>query len=243
MRCEECNRKGTPSAEKRVYFCTLCGELRCEDHTIWIPAHLLDSQSVISSLLMTKPVDGWYAFCTRPAHIPQGVSIWFGRGKKEGRIVEDVLPSEKHSGLEQFALWETGAVEEGFEKHFNVADYELSCALSAVMRLVLHLYRTEDQPAIRLKRIHSLVFKSVAASKPLLFPVDFESLLGELGESPTSEAALRYVCSRCGVVVCLNRQASFHDLSLFRRLARRPEAVIPIDVTASKKRPLLRQAP
>lgn len=241
MRCEECSRKGFSSRGKRLYFCTLCGELRCEDHTIWVPAHLLVTHQAIPNLLMTKPIEGWYAFCTRPAHIPQGVSVWFGRGRREGRVVEDVLPVEKSSGLELFVMWETGTIEEGFERHYDTVEYELSCALSAVMRFVLHLFKTEDQPRIRLTRIHTLVFKSVAASKPLLFPVAFEDFAGELGESPPLEATLRYVCSRCGVVVCLNRQASFYDRNRFSRLARNPETIMPIDVTSSKREPLLRQ--
>ncbi|NHI83936.1 MAG: hypothetical protein EAX81_06515 [Candidatus Thorarchaeota archaeon] len=234
MRCEECNRKGRSSKGKKVHFCSLCGELRCEDHTVWVPAHLIDKLVKSSGLLMTKPIDGWYAFCTRSPHIPQGVSIWFGRQKKRGRVVENILPSEKTKGLEQFAMWETGRVEEGFENHFNVKDYEISCAIFPVMRLILHIFTNEDQNSRLALLIHSLVFKSVAATKPLLFPVEYEDLISELGESPTLDATLRFVCSRCGVVVCMNRQAPFFDRARFGHLARRPETIIPIDIASSK---------
>ena len=174
---------------------------------------------------MTRPIDGWYAFCNRAAHTPKGISVWSGKSKNEGTVVEEVLPSQKTDGLEKFPMWETGVVIGGFEKHRNPQEYRLSCAFVPVMNLILQLYRTERDRSDFLERMHRLIFESIAAKKPLFFSVAWENFIEALGVNPTLEDLLRLTCSRCGVVVCLNRLAPFFDRSLFRQLIRSPDSV------------------
>ena len=234
MRCEECIKSSKSSGAKRVHFCALCGCLRCEDHSIWVPSHRLSAIPEISKLLMTKPVDGWYAFCGRHAHVPKGVSTWSGRGRKEGTVVEEVLPTRKIEGLEQFPMWETGTVKGGFERHRDPHDYRLSCAFVSVMNLILQLYRTGRKRSDFLSRIHLLIFESVASKKPLFYSVTNEAFHRALGNEPSLEELLSFACSRCGVVVCLNRQAPFFDRPTFEQLARFPDSA-PFDGDINSK--------
>jgi hypothetical protein len=200
-----------------------------------VPAHRISGIKDIQGLLMTKPVDGWYAFCNRPAHVPRGVSVWSGKSKNEGTVVEEVLPSQKAEGLEQFPMWETGIVIGGFEKHRAPEEFRPSCTFVPVMNLILQLYRTEKSRSDSLPRMHRLVFESIAGKKPLFFSLTWEEFSNTLGNNPTLEDLIRLACSRCGVVVCLNRQAPFFDMSLLKRLIRAPDTVQVIKPVESKK--------
>jgi hypothetical protein len=188
---------------------------------------------------MTKPIDGWYAFCDRPAHVPRGVSIWSGRGRKEGTVVEEVLPTQKIEGLEQFPMWETGIVKDGFERYLDPQDYRLSCAFASVMNLILQFYRTERHQSEFLSRIHLLIFESVASKKTLFFSLPRVEFDQSIGTEPSLEDLLSFACTRCGVVACLNRQAPFFNNSLFARLARAPESAIPPEDIDSRRQPHL----
>lgn len=243
MRCEECIKSPKSIGAKRVHFCSLCGRLRCEDHSIWVPSHRLSNVPEIQGLLMTKPIDGWYVFCDRPAHIPKGISAWSGRGRKEGTVVEEVLPSQKTEGLEQFLMWETGTVKGGFERHRNPQDYRLSCAFASVMNLILQLYRTERKRSDYLSRIHLLIFESVASKKPLFFSVTREEFGQALGNEPSLENLLSFACSRCGAVICLNRQSPFFDRLLFGQIARTPDSVLADEEIDSRSRQPLHPVP
>ena len=109
MRCTECDRSRSKRVSQRIYLCALCGEPRCELHATWVPAHMIDdaieSASQIQTMLINKPVEGWYAFCGQTGHIPRGVSIRFG---KERTGVPGLCLSELYSGMHASIKWKCG---------------------------------------------------------------------------------------------------------------------------------------
>ncbi|MFQ5832597.1 MAG: hypothetical protein ACE5H4_07835 [Candidatus Thorarchaeota archaeon] len=196
-----------------------------------MPAHVLDkpldnTQRVLD-LLASEPTKGWYTFCGRTSHVPRGMPIWYGRERKGGKIVEEIMNHEKPDGLEQFPMWEVGIVEDGFEKRWKPQHYELPCDLAATMALIIRLWKKNEDVRAFLTTLNTLVFESVAAKKAVFFGADSKELKRSLGESPTLDQVIRFVCSRCIVAACLNRQAPFYDRRMLGRTIRRPELLTP----------------
>jgi hypothetical protein len=194
-----------------------------------VPAHVIqkhsDAAETVRKILRSGPEKGWYVFCGRPSHIPRGMPIWHGKEKKGGKIVEAVLNHEKTEGLEMFPMWEVGLVEEGFEKRWEPEHYELSCELAPVMKLVLQLYRKEGSSEPFIESMHSMVFETLAKKKATLFSASKKDLLIKLGRMATLKEIFNFVCSRCAVGACLNRQAPFYDKKIFSRLIKNPETL------------------
>ena len=187
-----------------------------------------EAAKAVAKNLRSGPEKGWYTFCGRPAHIPRGVPIWHGKEKKGGKIVEEVLNHEKTDGLEMFPMWEVGLVEEGFEKRWEPEHYELSCELAPVMKLVLQLHRKEGSSELFIESMHSMVFETLAKKKDTLFPASKKDLLVGLGRMATLKEIVSFVCSRCVVGACLNRQAPFYDKKVFSRVIKDPETLTSV---------------
>ncbi|TFG28504.1 hypothetical protein EU527_17245 [Candidatus Thorarchaeota archaeon] len=225
--CEECKRFGYIRTDQVSYPCALCGELRCEDHMIWVPAHELlrplDEAETILRLLVHDKIGGWYGFCGRASHIPRGLPIRYGKGKEGGKVVEAILDNQKKSGLESFKFWEVGTIEEGYEKVWEIKRYALSCSLAPVMALIANMYSTGQEPTMFLENLHSSAFMTFAAKKLVYYGEDWKKFTKTVGTNPRIEDLIRYTCSRCSVIPCMNRQAPFYDAKLLRNLIRLPE--------------------
>ncbi|MHA2068919.1 MAG: hypothetical protein ACXABY_31540 [Candidatus Thorarchaeota archaeon] len=194
--CAECaGRKAT----QEVFPCVLCGEPRCITHAVWVPAHVLG----------------------RPLDSTQG--IWYGKERNGGKIVEDIMNHEKPEGLEMFPMWEVGIVEEGFEKHWTKDHFELGCDIAGTINLVRKLWQKKEDPRAFLVTLQTLVFDNVASKKAVFFGATGDEIKKALGDNPAIEDVVNYVCSRCAVVACLNRQTQFYDQKLFKKLIRQPE--------------------
>ena len=231
--CEECKRFGYSRTNQEVFPCALCGELRCEDHTIWVPAHEIekpfDENQVLLDLIGKKRKQGgWYCFCGRPSHVPRGVPYRAGPGKEGGKIVTPILEHEKKKGLEMFRMWETGVIEDGFEKAWESKHYALSCSVDTIMILIANLHDKESQTPGFLDKVFNTAISTFGEKKDTFFVPSkkmFEVVM--ISKFPEMKVLVEFVCSRCAVVPCLNRQASFYDQKLFHMLAKWPETLYP----------------
>ncbi|MGY5859951.1 MAG: hypothetical protein RTU63_11330 [Candidatus Thorarchaeota archaeon] len=225
--CEECIRLGYKRTDQESYPCALCGELRCEDHMIWVPSYEIEKPfeeaEAIVELIKHGKVGGYYGFCGKPSHVPRGLPIRHGKEKEGGKVVHPILDHEKKPGLECFRMWEIGAIEEGFETSWEVKRYALSCSLAPVMALIANMYQTGRQPSTFLENLHSSAFKTFANKKIVFFLEDWDKFTKSVGQNPTIEALFSYTCSRCAVIPCMNRQAPFHDKKMFKKLVQTPE--------------------
>jgi len=214
-----------------VYPCALCGELRCEDHTIWVPAHEIDrpfdeNQALLKLIGKDAKQGGWYCFCGRPSHIPRGLPYRVGSGKEGGRLVTPILEHEKKPGLDMFRMWETGIIEEGFEKTWDMKNYALSCSVATIMVLIANLSATQGSGPKFLDTIYSTAISAFGEKKDIFFVPSKKMFETTVGKQPDVKSLLEFVCSRCVVIPCLNRQAPFYDQNLFKRLVRTPEELI-----------------
>ncbi len=225
--CEECKRFGYIKTNQISYPCALCGELRCEDHMIWVPAHELerpiDEAEFILKLIDFEKVGGWYGFCGRSSHIPRGLPIRYGQEKSGGKIIEAILDTEKKPGLEVFKLWEVGAVEDGFETAWESKRYALSCSLAPVMALIANMYLKNREPSTFLENLHSSAFLTFAAKKSIFYGENWKEFAKSVGTNPSKEDLFKYTCSRCSVIPCMNRQAPFFDSKMLQKLVKSPE--------------------
>ena len=228
--CEECKRFGFIKTNQISYPCALCGELRCEDHMIWVPAHELerpiDEAEAIMKLISYGKTGGWYGFCGRASHIPRGMPIRYGKEKSGGKMIEAILDTDKKPGLEVFKLWEVGAIEDGFETSWEPKRYALSCSLAPVMIMIANMYSTGKEPSSFLENLHSSVLMTVATKKPVFYGEDWKEFAKSVRENPTREDLFQYTCSRCSVIPCMNRQAPFHDQKLLQNLVKSPNPPI-----------------
>ena len=133
-KCGECKRYSYKRTNQETLPCALCGEERCTDHSIKVPAHELEKQiqSVqdILLLLRKKPEDGWYIFCTRAAHRPQGLPIRHGKDMLAGKVISPIVDNEKKEGLEFIRMWEIGIIERGIENLWQPTHFIPSCLLA-----------------------------------------------------------------------------------------------------------------
>lgn len=228
--CAECtSRKGVVSTQE-VFPCVLCGEPRCITHAVWVPAHFLDrrldSTEAIVQLMTGTADKGWYAFCGRPSHVPRGMPIWYGKDRIGGKIVEEIMIHEKPEGLVMFPMWEVGIVEEGFEKRWTKDHFELGCDIAATINLVHRLWQKREDPRAFLVTLQTLVFENVASKKAVFFGATADEIRKGIGDNPNLGDVVDYVCSRCAVVACLNRQSPFYDQKLFKKIIKKPELLI-----------------
>ena len=213
--CEECKRFGYSRTDQEVFPCALCGELRCEDHTIWVPAHEIDrpfdeNQALLKLIGKKTKQGGWYCFCGRPSHVPRGVPYRAGPGKEGGKIVTPILEHEKKPGLEMFRMWETGVIEDGYEKAWEPKHYALSCSVATIMVLMANT-----------------AISTFGEKKDTFFVPSKQTFESLVTKFPEMRELVEFVCSRCVVVPCLNRQAPFYDQKLFGILAKWPETLFP----------------
>ncbi len=174
---------------------------------------------------MDKSDRFWYVFCGRTSHIPHGVPTMFGPDRMNGRLVEAVSPHEKLRGLEFMEHWIVGIIENGIEKRWDPTHYEPSCGLSSTIRSVALLFLRESKSEDFPRQIFNTIFMSSSGQKSVLFDLKWEHFIRRVGVLPTLSDITNFVCSRCGVVACLNRQAPFFDKKLFKKLVKTPSSV------------------
>ena len=230
--CEECKRYGYKRTNQEVFPCALCGELRCEDHTIWVPAHEIDrpfeeSQAILKLMVKDAKQGGWYCFCGRPTHIPRGVPYRAGPDKEGGKIVTPILDNEKKPGLEMFRMWETGVIEDGYEKTWDSKHYALSCSVATIMVLIANLHLTKGNAPGFLDTVYNTAISAFGEKKDTFFVPSRKMFEDSVPKNPELKVLFEFVCSRCAVIPCLNRQAPFYDQTLFKILASDPEALFP----------------
>ena len=230
--CEECKRFGYSRTDQEVFPCALCGELRCEDHTIWVPAHEIDrpfdeNQALLKLIGKKTKQGGWYCFCGRPSHVPRGVPYRAGPGKEGGKIVTPILEHEKKPGLEMFRMWETGVIEDGYEKAWEPKHYALSCSVATIMVLMANLHATQGTTPGFLDKVYTTAISTFGEKKDTFFVPSKQTFESLVTKFPEMRELVEFVCSRCVVVPCLNRQAPFYDQKLFGILAKWPETLFP----------------
>jgi hypothetical protein len=225
--CEECRRFGYSRTNQVSYPCVLCGELRCMDHMVWVPAHELEKPykevEAITSLMKHEKVGGYFGFCGRTSHVPRGLSIRHGKEREGGKMIQVILDHEKKPGLECFQKWEVGAIENGYEAVWEVKRYALSCSFAPIMLLIANMYQTGNGPSAFLERLHESGFRTFGSKKPSFFLEPWEAFVKSVGAKPDKESVIKYTCSRCSVIPCLNRQAPFYDGRLLKKIAENPE--------------------
>lgn len=227
--CEECKRFGYTRTNQESNPCALCGELRCEDHMIWVPSYELEkpfkeAESIIDLIRYDK-IGGYYGFCGKPSHVPRGLPIRHGKEKEGGKVVHSILDHEKKPGLESFRMWEIGSIEDGFETPWEVKRYTLSCSLAPVMALIANMYLTGREPSSFLESLHTSAFSTFANKKPIFFLEDLSKFVKRVGSNPSKEDLFCYTCTRCAVIPCMNRQAPFYDEKMFKKLVKEPDTL------------------
>ncbi len=228
--CAECIRYGYSRTNQVVYPCALCGELRCEDHTIWVPAHEIDrpldeNQALLQLFRKQSKQGGWYCFCGRSSHVPRGVSYRAGSNREGGKTVTSIFEHEKKPGLEMFRMWETGVIEDGYEKSWEVKNYALSCSVATIMVLIASLHAAQRTKTGFLDTIYRTAISTVGEKKDTFFVPSKKLLEMSVGENPNMSALVEFICSRCAVIACLNRQAPFYDQKLFKVIVSTPETL------------------
>jgi formylmethanofuran dehydrogenase subunit E-like metal-binding protein len=76
-----------------------------------------------------------------------------------------------------------------------------------------------------LKQLH-LTLTQNAAKRAVFFKGSWDEFQKQVGKDPEFSDVIKYICSRCGVVVCLNRHAPFYNKKLFKKLTKDPDSVI-----------------
>jgi len=225
--CEECKRFGYSRTNQESYPCALCGELRCMDHMIWVPAHELEKRlkeaEEITSLMKYKKIGGWYGFCGRSSHIPRGLPIRHGKEREGGKLVRLILDHEKKPGLECFQRWEVGTVESGYEAEWEAKRYALSCSFAPIMLLIANMHLSGKDPSTFLERLYDSAFRTFGGKKPSFFLETWENFVKSVGTKPDKDSLIGYACSRCSVIPCLNRQTPFYDKKLLKKIVEEPE--------------------
>lgn len=177
----------------------------------------------LKQILRKKPVSGWYVFCGRPSHLPRGLPTRFGPEKDGGRIVRQLFDHEKKPGLEAFKRWETGIVEDGYEKEWEASQYAPSCSFTATMVIIANKAREAARSMEGLHKLHMLAFQTLANKKQNFISASWEDFLKEAGERPGPQKMMEFTCSRCAVIMCANRLSPFFDTRLFKKLIQSPE--------------------
>ena len=119
-------------------------------------------------------------------------------------------------------MWEVGVVEGGSEYRWDPKQYRLSCGLLGLMMVAITFFGSDLEAPVSATKIFDHVIMS-SKGKPSIFrrPTRDE-FFKQVGTDLLLTELLEYICSRCMVAVCLNRQAEFYDKKLFNTVIRRP---------------------
>jgi hypothetical protein len=201
--------------------------MRCEDHAIWVPAHEFgkptESAEQLRGLLHHEPSGGWYVFCGREGHIPRGVPTRYGPNKEGGRLVRKLFDHEKRAGLELFEMWETGVIEDGFEKIWDESHFTPSCTHAPTMTIIANALGKGVVTVQSLHKMYSTAFEALANRKATFFAAPWDEFLMAVGEQPKMTDVQKYTCSRCAIVICMNRLSPFFDGKKFKQIIKSPE--------------------
>ncbi|MFW9910168.1 MAG: hypothetical protein ACFFEF_16550 [Candidatus Thorarchaeota archaeon] len=224
--CPECDIMRRKRTEEELYSCVLCGEKRCFDHTVWVPAHVLDSRDEqivkVAGYIRDEPYSGWYSFCGQGAHVPRGVPIRHGKDRQGGKLIELVPDAYKKAGLEFFRMWEVGLVENSFEKRWNEEFYTLSCSLAAVLEEVALQVQSGGMAERIREQVYEKAVVQIASGKLSFATPTRDEFYSQMKSASTTKDFVGYICSRCKIVPCINRQREFHDSKIFRKLIKEP---------------------
>ncbi|MHA1909621.1 MAG: hypothetical protein ACW98Y_20140 [Candidatus Thorarchaeota archaeon] len=225
-KCVECLQYGRDKAEREVFACSLCGELRCIDHTIWVPSHELEKRlepvENVHRLLRKGKYTGWYPFCGQGTHVPRGLPIRHGKERLGGKIVEPIIDAYKKPGLEFFRMWETGIIEAAIDNRWDTQHYALSCSLAASMVTIANLVGKEGITVPTLEKIFMTAITGLASKKSFFFTPSYDDFMKISGSFGGTEALAKYMCSRCSIVPCVNRLAEFHNSKIFKKVIKNP---------------------
>ena len=203
--------------------------MRCEDHAIWVPSHEFERPTDIAektrSYLNHEAVGGWYVFCGREGHLPRGMPTRYGPNKDGGRLVRRLLDYEKREGLKHFEMWETGVIEDGFEKEWEESHYAPSCTLAPTMTIIANVFSKGPVDLEALRKMFSTAFEALANRKSTFIDTSWEDFLKSVGEHPKSDDVHKFACSRCAVVVCMNRLEPFFDNKKLGQIIKSPEVL------------------
>ncbi len=229
--CEECKHYGSVKKDDELYNCVLCGRPHCARHTVWIPAHEVETRDAKAeearSHIKGKPIRGWYPFCRTTFHTPRGVSIRVGADRKNGSIVEPILFDDRPKSLKSFRRWKVGVVEDGVEHRWPPEQYELPCSLTGLITIVAKMYEQDVEGTISSKQIYSQVITSSYARNEVFYPPTHHEFFSQFGTNMQLMEVLEFICSRCMTAICLNRQAPFFDSKIFKRVLRTPWKIAP----------------
>ncbi|MHA1741194.1 MAG: hypothetical protein ACTSVD_03775 [Candidatus Thorarchaeota archaeon] len=178
-------------------------------------------------VLKHGPVHGWYAFCESVFHTPRGVSLRLGAERSNGSIVERVLFDERPLGLETFKLWKVGVVENNVEYRWPPEQYTPSCTLakSVVALALLSKKGLPDEQFV--SAAYERVISTITTQRTVFAVPTREEFVNAVSDDPSLAMTVRFLCSRCLVAVCLNRQAPFYDSKIFKRVLRQAWKVAP----------------
>ncbi|MHA2263028.1 MAG: hypothetical protein ACXAEN_11600 [Candidatus Thorarchaeota archaeon] len=143
-----------------------------------------------------------------------------------GKLVERIAHEEKGEDFELFIMWQTGIVEEGFEHRWEQHHFQPSCDLSVALDSINLLFDQDIDDDAFLRKVHSSVLDPLTARKAAFLGSSLEEFRKSVGESPDMDEVIRFICSRCAVIVCMNRHSPFFDGKLFKKLIEKPESVI-----------------
>ncbi len=225
-KCTECIQYGRSKAEQEVFACALCGDLRCADHTIWVPVHELERQlepvQNVHRLLKKGKYSGWYAFCGKGSHIPRGLPIRHGKERLGGKIVEPIIDGYKRPGLEFFRMWETGIVEVAIDNRWDTQHNALSCSLAASMVTISNLVNQGGITAPTFEKIFMTVITGLASKKSFFFAPSYDEFKKTIGSVGSTQTLAEYMCSRCAIIPCANRLSEFYNSKIFKKLIKNP---------------------
>ncbi|MCF2136652.1 MAG: hypothetical protein K9W43_05350 [Candidatus Thorarchaeota archaeon] len=214
-----------------MYKCALCGRERCQRHTVWVPAHEFEAHDAKTeqarSFLRGEPIGGWIPFCGDLLHTPRGVTIRLGEDRTNGNIVASVPFSERHPGYKMFRMWEVGVVENGIEYRWPQERYRVSCSLAGLMTIAVMFYHSDLEAPVSTAKIYSQIISSSKVNPNIFRRPSREEFFKQFGTEMLLADLLEYICSRCMVAVCLNRQAEFFDKKLFNTILRHPWKLSP----------------
>lgn len=217
--CDVLRKRVTP---QDLYACALCGEKRCADHTVWVPANELEGfgedEKRVRELLKDGLYSGWYAFCGKGAHVPKGMTIRFGKSREGGKLVKYIPAGLKGRELSFFSRWEVGLIEKSFEKWWDEGHYQLSCSFAEEMEKISGYVTTGQYRDIIMRNIFDKLIQDRASGKSIFDSPSGEEFDSAIGKSPTILDFAAFICSRCHIVACLNRKGEFHDQKKFKKL-------------------------
>jgi hypothetical protein len=123
-------------------------------------------------------------------------------------------------------MWETGVIEDGYEKAWEPKHYALSCSVATIMVLTANLHAAKGATPGFLDTIFRTAIQPFGEKKDTFFVPPKEMFELEVTKFPEMRVLVEFLCSRCVVVPCLNRQAPFFNQKLFMTLVKFPEILL-----------------